>query len=334
MAQLVVTVDTEEEGLWGGRYPRTGLSVDNIEGIPRFQEICERYGVRPTYLVDAAIVESDRAVAILEPLAREGRCEIGTHVHPWCNPPFEEPNDTYHSYLHNLSPELQYAKIEWLTERIAERFGERPRSFRAGRYGASGATIEALAKLGYLVDSSVTPFQDHSRDGGPDFRNACWTPYRVGRDDILRPVSEGLLWEVPVSVGYTVADFRAADRRRNWAMKSPWRRLKAVGILDRLGLARRVKFCPEQASATDLCRLVDAYLANDAPVMVMMLHSSSLTARTSPYTPDEAGLERLLATLESTLSYCTRERKMSPAILSETAETLGRHDSPTRILTR
>ncbi len=325
---LVVSVDTEEEGLWGGNYPRDNLSVRNVEGIPRFQEICERSGVSPTYLVDAAIVEADRAVKILRPLAEQRRCEIGTHVHPWCNPPQEEPCDTFHSYLHNLPVELQAAKIAWLTERIERRFGKRPTSFRAGRYGASGATIGILAEQGYLVDSSVTPFQDHSRDGGPDFTGARWTPYRVGMEDILQPAAPGRLWEIPVSIGYTTPNFEAADRRRRWALQSPWKQLRAVGVLDRLGLARRVKFCPEQAGTSDLCRLADAYAANRAPVMVMMLHSSSLTAGTSPYCRDEAGLDRLLETLDNTLRYCTERLGMRPATLTECARSFGESSVP------
>ena len=317
---LIITVDTEEEGLWGGNYPREGLTVENIEGVPRFQETCERFGISPTYLVDAAIVKSDRAVEILREYKDQDRCEIGTHVHPWCNPPFEEPSDAYHSYLHNLPEELQASKLAWLTEQIEEAFGERPRSFRAGRYGANGVTVRVLAEQGYLVDSSVTPFQDHSRDGGPIFDGAPYTPYSVGDTDICEPVVDGLLLEVPVSVGYTFTPFEKADRWRKWAMGNPWRSLKMVGVLDRLGVARRHKFCPEQASGAQLCRLANAFSCSEASVLVMMLHSSSLVAGMSPYASDKAGLERLYSSLEMSLRHCVGELGMGPLTLTEFAK--------------
>src|SRR5690606_29089443 len=64
---LVVTVDTEEEGLWSGTSAETG-AVTNIRGIPRFQQLCDQFRIRPTYLVDAPVVQSQESVSILRPL--------------------------------------------------------------------------------------------------------------------------------------------------------------------------------------------------------------------------------------------------------------------------
>ena len=86
MAHLIVTVDTEEECLWGGCYRRTGNTVENIRGVPRFQELRDRFGIQPTYLIDAPVVQDNHAVELLRRIQDDDRAEIGAHVHPWCNP--------------------------------------------------------------------------------------------------------------------------------------------------------------------------------------------------------------------------------------------------------
>ena len=303
---LIVTVDTEEEGLWGGRYPRTGNTVDNIRGVPRFQELCDRYDVRPTYLVDAPVVEDDDAVKLLRSIQEDGRAEIGAHLHPWCNPPFGEEANAHTSYLCNLPESLQREKLIWLTETIESRFGRRPTSFRAGRYGLDITGARILAELGYVVDSSVIPFTDYSRDGGPNFENAPHSPYFVGGDNLCQPHESGSLLEVPVSVGFNRHDFTWAQSIRQAAMH-PWIRcFHGVGIMDRLGIVRKIKFSPEQSDAQRMKQLVDAYLAQRVPAIVMMFHSSSLVPGYSPYVQDPRDLEQFHRDMQSVLEHCLK----------------------------
>ena len=320
-SHLVVTVDTEEEGLWGGNYPRTENTVENIRGVERFQTLCDRFGIRPTYLVDAPVVEEDWAVDLLRGIQDDGRCEIGTHVHPWCNPPFEEETTPRNSYLCNLPEALQRDKIVWLTERIEQRFGRRPTSFRAGRYGLDIVGARILDELGYEVDSSVIPFQNYSPEGGPDFSRAPWTPYFVGGDDLRVPQSEGNLLEVPVCVGFNRRDFRRAQAIQKF-VSSRWLRHGHVeGILDRLGVIRRIKFSPEQADAAMMRKLVNVCLAQQMPVMVMMLHSSSLVPGYSPYVRNDRQADRFFETLSRTFHHCLEPIGMITATLTGLSRT-------------
>ena len=313
---LIVTVDTEEEGLWGGRYPRSGNTVENIRGVERFQQLCDRYGVKPTYLVDAPVVEDDEAVALLRAIQDDDRAEVGAHVHPWCNPPHEEEINGRNSYLCNLPEPLQRAKLAWITERIEERFGRRPTSFRAGRYGLDIVGARILHELGYLVDSSVIPFTDYSADGGPNFDGAPHKPYFIDGDDLCTPHESGFLLEVPVSVGFNRPNFARARAIRQAAAR-PWlRRIHAEGVLDRLGIVRRIKFSPEQSDSRRMKQLVDAYLGQKTPAMVMMLHSSSLWPGYSPYVSNEQQLRRFLDQLAQTIRYCLEDGKMITRTLS------------------
>ncbi len=167
---LLVTVDTEEEGLWSGGFRTHNNTVANIQGLDRFQSVCEDFGIRPTYLVDTPVVEDDGSLQVVRRFHDANTCEIGSHLHPWCAPPFNEQVNAYNSYLCNLPSSLQSAKLEKLTELIEDRFGRRPTSFRAGRYGLDAVGARHLGELGYVVDSSVLPFMPTESDGAPDHR--------------------------------------------------------------------------------------------------------------------------------------------------------------------
>ena len=317
--ELIVTVDTEEEGLWGGEYRRVNNTVTNVHGAARFQRVCESSGIRPTYLIDAAVVQDDEAVSLLKGFQDDGRAEIGAHVHPWCNPPLEEETSRRNSFLCNLPEALQRQKITWLTDAIQDRTGQRPVSFRAGRYGLDIVGARILADLDYVVDSSVIPFSDFSAQDGPDFDDAPSDPYFVDDHDLVRPGpadSAGVL-EVPVTVGYSRDGFRFAHRLRRFAARPVLRQLRCVGLVDRLGLARRIKLSPEQASGANMRVLADVRCRQAAPSLVLMLHSSSLVPGLSPYAPDNASLERLYARLSEVFAHCLGNLGCTTATLGQ-----------------
>lgn len=318
-ATLLVTIDTEEEGLWNGTFRRHGNTVGNLQGVGRFQRLCDRFGIRPTYLITAPVATDPFAINLLRELQDAGRAEIGAHVHPWCNPPFEEDVRPRSSYLCNLPAKLQREKIAWLSDVIERRFGRRPTSFRAGRYGLDITGARLLAELGYRVDSSVIPFIDYTSESGPDFRQAPYDPYFIDGNDLRQPHASGWLLEVPVTLGYSRPQFRQADALRRWAEQSPWRQLRCVGLVDRLGLARRIKLSPEQATAAEMRQLVDARLRQGASCLVLMFHSSSLLPGYSPYVPDEHALDEFFRRLTSLFEYCLGERHCAACTLSEFA---------------
>ncbi len=314
--RLIVTVDTEEEGLWGGRYPSSGNTVRNVEELPRFQELCDRLGVRPTYLADAPVVEDDRAASILRELAADGRSEIGAHVHPWCNPPLTELRDTRETYLCNLPAAEQRAKIAWLTDHIEERIERRPTSFRAGRYGLSNEGLAVLHELGYVVDSSVIPFLDYSSQGGPDFSDAPWRAYRVG-EELRREDPQGGMVEAPVSVGYSCRRFDTGQRVLSGIRRRRWMRsMRIEGMLDRTGLLQQIKLSPEQSSAARMNRLVDRLVDQRAPALVMMFHSSSLLPGSSPYVRSAAERDHFLRRIEETCTYSLQQHGLMADTLS------------------
>jgi hypothetical protein len=70
---FMMTVDTEEEWDWGSGWPTTGLSVTNVYRLPRFQEVCSRYGVATTYFVNQAVLDDAQSrQTVLDLAARHG----------------------------------------------------------------------------------------------------------------------------------------------------------------------------------------------------------------------------------------------------------------------
>ena len=154
---LVVTIDTEADNQWsvaGRRRP----FFQNIRALPRVEALFEKYGVRPTYLLTHDVASDAESARYFKKLVKEDRCEVGAHFHPWTTPPITEEEVEEGTYPHHLPAERHYEKMVCLTRTIEEAIGVRPVSFRAGRWGFNGDSILLLSKLGYRVDSSVTPF--------------------------------------------------------------------------------------------------------------------------------------------------------------------------------
>ena len=60
-ARLVVVVDTEEEFNWSSERSRNSKSVKSLAQISRFQEIADRYGITPVYVVDYPVASQREA---------------------------------------------------------------------------------------------------------------------------------------------------------------------------------------------------------------------------------------------------------------------------------
>ena len=141
------------------------------------ERVFDRMGIVPTYVIDWPVATTPASVAVLRSLMEAGRCEIGTHLHPWVSPPYEEDVSRFNSYAGNLPRQLEYDKLRMLTEAITASFGRAPTAFKAGRYGLGPHTAESIAALGYRIDASVVPYSAFLDDGGPDFRAYDEHPY-------------------------------------------------------------------------------------------------------------------------------------------------------------
>jgi len=306
--RLTITIDTEEEGRWGGGYPRDGNTCANIRWLEKLQPLRDEFGLRATYLVTDPVANDAAAKDRLSGFVAAERSEIGAHLHPWCTPPYEEIDRSV-TYAGNLPPALLRAKLAGLTETLERAFGVRPVSYRAGRWGISATTLQALQALGYSVDSSVVPLHWEYGNGGPSSLSAPATPYRPDPGDPLKPGTSRLL-EVPASVVMTGPFGRAAG-----IIGRRLRPFPGLGrILDGLG---RCWLRPSWGEPELLRRATRRCLEEGHPVINVMFHSSELMPGASPYVRDGAGLELFLERLRAIIGTALQTKGVEWATLRE-----------------
>ncbi len=330
---FVVTVDTEADDEW----TRSGApSYENTRALPAFQELCDRYGVRPTYLVTYDVAADKDSLAILRDLLQDGNCEIGAHLHGWRTPPFYDPLDSSsqcHAYLYEYPKEVQAEKVKVLTEFLAQSFQVKMQSYRAGRWGIDSYGIALLEATGYRIDTSVAPLRswaekkgDPEGKGGPSFRRAPMRPYYASVDDVQQPGTSNIL-EIPVSV-----------RILSPALKVDWVRAFAgvfsgggIGrriirnILRKLGIAELITLNPAVNSLRHMTILAQRLIKTGEPIINMALHSSELMAECSPEVRDVHDQQLVWQRLKDIFTFVSNYSQIQKLTLTEYAQV---HEEP------
>jgi hypothetical protein len=289
---LTVVVDTEEEFDWGKPFSRSNTSTTSIAAQPlAHQRVFDKYGVVPTYVIDYPVATNPAAVKVLRSLMEDGRCQIGTHLHPWVSPPYNEEVNTCNSYAGNLPQALEYQKIEMLTEAIEKAFGKRPTVFKAGRYGVGLHTAETIAKLGYLIDASVVPYTDMRADGGPNFSGHGVNPYWFKAAGIT-------LLELPATAGYAGKLHHLGRSIYPILQNSSARRLRLPGLASRAGLLERVKLTPEGYTTNELIGLTQSLYAQGCRYFGLTYHSPSLVPGNTCYVKSQPELSCFINVLD------------------------------------
>jgi hypothetical protein len=317
---LTITIDTEEDN-WG-EYDRPLFSVENIQRVPGLQEVFAAYGVRPTYLITYPVATSRPGIEILGQYRADGLCEIGTHLHPWNTPPIEEERTAANSFVNHLPASLQFRKLTTLHETIAANFGVTPTSFRSGRWGFSDDVARHLIRLGYRVDTSISPAIDWREYGGPDYSRSSPEPF-VYRLDALNESSGGSLLEVPATVDFLQAPRHLASAAyRSIKSRVPFGG-KVLAALDRLGALNRVSISPELDDAPRMIRLTKVLLERGAKIINMFFHSPTLLERCSPYVRTPADASAFLARIERFLAFAQSAGLRSITMSELTAAAVG-----------
>lgn len=285
---FLVSIDTEGDDVWSR--PRE-VTTRNARTLPRFQDLCERFGVRPTYLVNHEMVRDEAFRAFGRDVLARGAAEIGMHLHAWDTPPIEPlgARDWHDQpYATEFPPGLVARKAELMTRLLADAFGRAPTSHRAGRWGFDGPYAATLLGLGYEVDCSVTPGVTWRRHpgrpggaGGPDYTGFPSAPYRLDPDDIARPGTSALL-EVPMTILPRPRPLHRELARRLLGRTGP-----------RLGWLR-----PEGGNLADMLAIVDEAARAGRPCIQFTLHSSEFMPGGSPTFRTPESIEALYRDLD------------------------------------
>ena len=317
---FVLSVDTEEEWDWDTEFPQYNVQVENVQAIEEFQQVCNYIGIRPTYFVDYPVVDNPQSVEVLKSIDKSGQCEIGAHLHPWCNPPMTSENDEWASHVVNLPIDLVEQKLVNLLGKLRDSFGSEICSFRTGRWGINAAVMGLLIKHGIKVDSSVYPFYRNQ------YFNCDEAPVEPYWPDLANPLKADSqdqqlsIFEVPVSVGFNHTQFDLCERVHKLASTSLLSFLRVPGIFWQLKLLRKIYLSPELSSAADMQTLIKILLKRKAPVIHMNLHSSSLI--NLPYSNHPFTREQILENMKQSVSYLQKHANVTFCTISEAKEIL------------
>lgn len=292
---LVVTLDTEvdKDRRWRVSDP---VSFDSVcVGIPELlSPLFDEFGVVPTYLLSGEVIEDPAAAAVLRSLG--DRAELGTHLHA----EFVEPQRRL--YRNNMAgeaadavqfaypPEIEEAKLRTLTDLFRSTFGYRPTSFRAGRFALSACTVALLARLGYRVDSSVTPGVSWRLPQGM-FDYVEWTS-----GPSWRATAGGDILELPVGIQVWNPTVTHLVERLPLRLQPVGRAL--AGAHGRPSWLR-----PSWATGRDM---VDYVERTSDRLLVLMFHSMEVIPGASPYAATEADVARIIASLRHVFEHCER----------------------------
>jgi hypothetical protein len=291
---FLITLDTEGDNLWSK--PAYALT-ENAKYLPRFQTLCEGYGLRPTWLTDWEMASSPVFREFGRDVLQRGAGEIGMHLHAWDTPPLvsRTPDDNrHHPYLFEFSERLMREKIKRLTALLEERFDAKMLSHRAGRWGFTSDYARLLAQSGYVVDCSVTPLVSWKAvkgspdgSGGCDFRGFPAQPYFVDLEDISREGTSGLL-EAPVSI---VRKYSYAQPIEDYV---PLLRRYVARVFPAVVWMR-----PNGWNRRFLIEVLEQAREQGWPYVQFMLHSSELMPGGSPTFRTESGIEKLYDDLQA-----------------------------------
>lgn len=318
---VVVSIDTEEDN-W--EPTRDDIRVTNIRALPSLQRTFEAFGVRPTYFTSYHVATAPSSAAIMRDIGLSGKAEIGGHLHPWNTPPMREAMQPRHTTMKNLPEALQEEKLHVLTETVEAITGTRPRSFRAGRYGIGAAGGGLLARCGYNVDSSVTPFLDWRRyDDGPNYRHAPLSVYRPSLDDITKPALHGPIVEVPLSIGYTRRPFTRWSQRHDRFVTSRIGPISLASLAYRSRFLRKVQLSFETDGVRDMLILTRQLVAEGVRCLHLTWHSPSMVEGLSPFTRRAADRHRFRANIDRYFDQLSSTMSFSFATVAEAADRLA-----------
>ncbi len=314
---FVLSVDTEEEWDWKSSFPQNSPKVSNADVLPKFQAFCNELGIKPTYFVDFAMVDNQGSVCNLLQLVNNGDCEIGAHLHPWCNPPLIGNNTDFESHVVNLPIELVAQKLTVLLEKISQSLGVSVNAFRTGRWGMNSKVINLLIEKGLSVDSSMLPYYKN------DYFS-CFgiegLPYWPSLQDPLLVGEQRKIAEIPVSAGFNNQYFELSNKLFNIINHNALQFLRLTGIAWQTHLLRKIYMSPELSSIDELNALTLSLLKRKSPIIHMNMHSSSLIDL--PYKNNRYSGAQLYEHIAKSVNSLKRQANVTFCTISQAKEKL------------
>ena len=323
---FVLSIDTEEEWDWSGPFPQQHCEVQNVTHVPEFHDTLTKLGIRPTYFVDYAALSTEQSTSYLKKVLEQGNCEMGAHLHPWCNPPYFGDVGEKESHVVNLPIEQVEQKLRGLMEKIQDSLGVEAKSFRSGRWGIDGKVLNQLVKHGIKVDSSVYPFYQNdffSCHGAPAI------PYWPNLTDPLQTSSQRDIFELPVTVGFNRNNFELANSIHTLFSRNKLSWTRFNGFAWHTKLLRKNYLSPELSSIADMQDLCDVAISKGYPVLHMYMHSSSLLNNTNSLIGQDNAFNHICHAITQVVNFLKQKYPIEVCTISEAANKLQQQNMAT-----
>ena len=293
MKSFIITIDTEGDNLWTWSLGRS-ITTDNVKYLPRFQLLCDKYGFKPVWLTNFEMVSNPEFVAFTKAVLREGRCEVGMHLHAVNNPPLFDLEVKYPAnfpYLIEYPEEVVFQKVHSLHNLLENTYDEPILSHRAGRWALNKYYMQCLIKEGLKIDCSVTPgiswlstFGITDGSKGSDYSKAPESPFYIDRDKQML--------EVPVSI--RTVHFSDNDFRSVHSLLS--------GIKHKV-LGYKAWLRPNGQNLNEMLHLASSIKDEKSDYLMFMLHSSELMPGGSPTFKTNEQIDKLYSDLDILFAY-------------------------------
>ena len=305
MKKFLVSIDTEGDNLWKWHIGEP-ITTENAKYLPRFQELCEKYGFKPTYLTNYEMAKDKFFSNYFKNKSDENLCEIGMHLHAWNSPPdysLEIRNDVSAGapFITEYPSEIAEKKVSFLTEVLENTFETEIITHRSGRWATNHEYFQILDNHNYKIDCSVTPMINWSKaagqspcSAGTDYTTFSTSPYLIEDTDIF---------EIPVTI------------RENHRLRS----LKNCGIkkcIKKLSEAKKgygplwLRPKNTKENLDNLLYLTDKITKEkETDYLMFMLHSSEFMPGGSPTFTDKESIEQLYKNLDILFKHISKNFK-------------------------
>ncbi len=286
MKKFLISIDTEGDNLWKWKKGDI-ITTENAKYLDRFQLLCEDYGFKPTYLTNYEMISNREFANWLKRKSLEGKCEVGMHLHAWSTPPYENltsvSNFPAQPYLIEYSNEIMEEKVKVMTEALSNAVEQKIITHRSGRWAMDDRYFEVLAKMGYQVDCSVTPYIDWSNysgesegSKGADYSKKPATPYCV-------KTRFGDILEVPMTI-----------RKTSKLFVNRWSFGSIISALKKSVKGQKIWLRPNGENLNQMLWLNNRVLKEkNCDYLMFMLHSSEFMPGGSPTFKTEESIENL-----------------------------------------
>lgn len=293
MKPFFITIDTEGDALWDDP-PIDQIKTENSLWIPKFQELCEKYGFIPIWLTDYEMIEDDRYVSYIKDKVHKGLCEVGIHVHARNNPPIyklENEKERGAAYLIEYPDEIMRKKFCYLKELIEKKMDCHVITHRAGRWTIDDEYIKILEETGIQYDCTVTPGLSWSAcegitpgSQGSNYLDKTYTRQIIGKNIIEYPMTVFKTNSLIIPRELTIKS--CARSIRNYIKKTPiWLRPNTNQNLN------------------EMKYILDRIVKEDKKYAEFMIHSSEFMPGGGPRHQGEEDIIKLFETIEALFKY-------------------------------